>query len=754
MSHTEPWRRRPLERQRRAPPKAESDPMKNEDSETVEGTIEKIVFCNEDNGYTVARLIPDRRKKAVTIVGYLADVRDGEHIRAGGTWEDNRKFGPQFKVIRYELIQPSSIEGIEKYLSSGLIKGIGPVMAERIVKRFGADTLRVIDEEPERLKRVQGIGRKTLGKIIDGWEQHKELRETMIFLQTQGISPAYATKIIREYGGSAARIVRNEPYRLAYDIQGIGFRQADSIARKMGFPHDSPQRAAAGALHVLSETAAEGHVYSPMESLMEKCREILEVPRSLIADGIEALAAEGKIVVERTHDGEAVYIAPLYVAETGAADLLVTIRSSLKLLPPIDFRKAEKWFEKRRRVTLNAGQREAIRHAVESKVLVVTGGPGTGKTTIIRALVEIFLAKKQRVQLAAPTGRAAKRMEEIAGARASTIHRLLEYSPIKMNFLRDHDNPLECDILIIDEASMLDIVLLYHLLKATPSEANIIFVGDADQLPSVGPGNFLRDLIESGFADVVELTEIFRQAEGSLIVSNAHKINRGEEPVMLRGEASQKSDFHFIERATPEEVASTIETLVTDRIPNAFSMDPLLDVQVMSPMHKGIAGVSDLNERLQRLLNPSGQELEHGSRTFRPRDKVMQIKNNYEKDVFNGDLGLIFLIDREGRQLTVDFDGRLVIYEFSELDELELAYAMSVHKSQGSEYRAVVAPVIMAHYVLLQRNLIYTAVTRGKELVVLVGSPQALSTAIKNARIRQRHTRLCARLRGEKPKRK
>lgn len=723
--------------------------MTTEGGHVVEGTIEKIVFFNEENGYTVARLIPRRGAQPVTLVGHLADAREGEHVRAHGTWEENRKFGPQFRVAQCDIVPPSSAEGIEKYLASGLIKGIGPVTAERIVARFGADTLRVIDEEPKRLREVQGIGRKTLEKIVSSWEEHKGLRETMIFLQTHGITPAYSARIIKQYGSDASRIVREDPYGLTHDIHGIGFKQADSIARRMGIPHDSPARAAAAALHVLGEKAAEGNVCFPMDSLLEKCQEMLELPRPVISGAITTLAKERKVVVEETNEGECVYLAHLYTAETGAADLLRGLRSSLKLLPSISAEKAAKWLEKRRGITLNQGQREAIRKAVDSKLLVITGGPGTGKTTAIRALVEIFGAKKQRVQLAAPTGRAAKRMEETAGIHASTIHRLLEFSPAKMDFQRDQHHPLDCDLLIIDETSMLDIALLYHLLKATPSEASIVFVGDADQLPSVGPGNVLRDLLESGFADVARLTEIFRQAEGSLIVRNAHRINRGQEPVRPREEENRKSDFHFIERPSPEEVADIIETLVSSRIPNAFKMDPVLDVQVLSPMHKGPAGVSDLNSRLQRLLNPSGRELALGSRKFRQRDKVMQIRNNYEKEVFNGDLGLIHSIDHDSQQVAVDFDGRIVVYEFSELDELELAYAISVHKSQGSEYRAVVVPVITQHYMLLQRNLIYTAVSRAKELVVLVGSPKALSTAINNARIQRRHTHLSARLRGE-----
>jgi exodeoxyribonuclease V alpha subunit len=720
--------------------------MENSTLDTVVGTIEKIVFFNKENGYTVARLIQKKGTLPITIIGYLPDLRAGERIQAQGRKEDNSKFGPQFRVSAYEIIPPSSTEGIEKYLSSGLIKGIGPVMAERIVNRFGPDTLRVISEEPERLREVQGIGRKTFNKIITSWEEQKELRQTMIFLQSHGITPAYASKILKQYGGAAARVVTEEPYRLAYDIQGIGFKQADSIARKMGIPHDSPSRAAAAALHILNEMAGEGHVYMPKDMLINKCREMLEISASIIENGMITLGAEKKIVVERKDDEEAVYLAHLYTAEAGAAHLLKALGSSLKLLPPIDAAKAARWFEKKRGITLNKGQNKAIQKAIDNKVLVITGGPGTGKTTIVQALVEIFRAKEQRVQLAAPTGRAAKRMEEVAKMPAATIHRLLEFSPVKMSFARDRDNPLECDIIIIDETSMLDVVLLYHLLKAVPIEASLIFIGDADQLPSVGPGNVLRDLIESGCADVVKLTEIFRQARGSLIIDNAHRINRGEEPSLSMGKTEREKDFHFIERARPEEVASTIETLVTSRIPQAFGMDTFIDVQVLSPMHKGTAGVSDLNLRLQHLLNPSGPELAHGARVFRMRDKVMQIKNNYEKDVFNGDLGLVSSVDHDTQQLAVTFDGRILIYEYSELDELELAYAISVHKSQGSEYRAVVVPVLTQHFMLLQRNLMYTAVTRGKELVVLVGSREALSMAIKNARIRHRHTHLSERL--------
>jgi exodeoxyribonuclease V alpha subunit len=569
----------------------------------------------------------------------------------------------------------------------------------------------------------------------------------MIFLQSQGISPAYAGRIIKQYGSDTVRIVRENPYQLTYDVYGIGFKQADAIAQRMGMPHDSPERAGAAAIHTLSEAAGEGHVFVEMDELLERCQKLLNVAVSVIEAGISLLVSERKAVVEDIDAKKAVYLFPLHVAETGSAKLLHYLRSSMRLLPSIHAEKAAKWFEKRHRIELNEGQRRAIQEAVASKVLIITGGPGTGKTTIVCALVEIFRAKDQRILLAAPTGRAAKRMEASAGMAAMTIHRLLEYSPATLSFTRDQANPIECDLLIIDEVSMLDIVLLYHLLKAVPPEAGIIFIGDIDQLPSVGPGNVLKDLIESGFANVVRLTDIFRQEAGSLIISNAHRINRGEAPLTPRGETASSADFHFLERESPEEVVSTIEELVSHRIPDAFKMNPLLDIQVLSPMHKGSAGIQNLNARLQQLLNPSGKELAHGSRTFRAGDKVMQVRNNYEKEVFNGDIGLIFSVDPDAQQVAVDFDGRVLIYEYAELEELELAYAISVHKSQGSEYRAVVMPIITQHYVLLQRNLLYTAVTRAKELVVLVGTTEALTLAVENAKIQRRNTLLSKRLR-------
>ncbi len=722
--------------------------MNEENNKILKGTIEKIVYANADDGYTVARLALHRRQEPVVIVGHLSGIREGEQIKASGCWQRNPKFGDQFRVSQFDIIPPSTSEGIEKYLSSGLIRGIGPVMAGRIVQKFGSETLRILDEMPQRLGEVPGIGAKTLDKIMSAWGKHRDLRETMIFLQGLGISPALAGRITKEYGNDTIRIIRKNPYRLTYDIYGIGFKQADAIAMRMGIQHDSPERAAAAVVHVLNEATAEGHVYVPVHSLVERCQRLLDLSSSIIEQGMDALIRERKVVVENIDSLSAVYLAALHKAETGAAELLKFLRSSLKLLPPIHVERAVRWFERRHSIHLNTAQREAIKNAVNSKILIITGGPGTGKTTIIRAFVEIFRAKNQKVLLAAPTGRAAKRMELSAGIPAATVHRLLEFSPASMEFVRNAENPIECDLLIIDETSMLDIVLLYHLLKAVPHEAAVILLGDADQLPSVGPGNVLRDLLQSDFADVVRLTEIFRQEEGSFIISNAHRINRGESPVFLHTDNTAKTDFHFIERKSPEEVVSTIETLVCHRIPDAFKFDPLTEIQILSPMHRGTAGIENLNMRLQHLLNPSGREIEHGLRRFRLRDKVMQVRNNYDKETFNGDIGVICSVNSDSQEVEVDFDGRLVPYEYAELDELELAYAITVHKSQGSEYPAVVVPVINQHYILLQRNLIYTAITRAKELVVLVGSPQALSTAIQNNKIQHRNTLLSARLKS------
>lgn len=722
--------------------------MANQDQASLRGTLEKIIYTNADDGYTVARMVVDPKADPVTIVGHLGGAREGEQVQATGNWQRNPKFGDQFRVSSCRIIPPSTTEGIEKYLSSGLIKGIGPIMAARIVARFGTQTLDIVNTSPDRLREVPGIGKKTLEKILTGWEQQKDLRETMIFLEGLGVSPVFAAKIVKQYGNDAARVVRENPYRLTYDVHGIGFKQADAIATRMGMPHDSPDRAAAAIAHALNAAATEGHVFEPVGIVFERCRKLLDIPRQVMDLGMLTLVNDRKVVIEKLDSVEAAYLVPLHTAEAGAARLLQFLQGSLRLLPPIHTEKAAKWFERRHRIELNSGQREAIRKAVENKMLIITGGPGTGKTTIIRALVEIFRAKHQEVVLAAPTGRAAKRMEASAGIPAMTIHRLLEFSPASLAFLRDQANPLECDLLIVDEASMLDIVLFYHLLKAIPSEAGIILIGDVDQLPSVGPGNVLRDLIHSSRIEVVRLTEIFRQEMGSLIISNAHRINHGEAPVIPQSETSQKSDFHFIERIEPDEVVSTIEHLVCRRIPDAFGMDPLNDIQVLSPMHKGTAGVANLNMRLQQLLNPSGRPIAHGMRQFKSHDKVMQIRNNYEKEIFNGDIGVVFSIDMDSQQVAVDFDGRVVVYEYAELDELELAYAISVHKSQGSEYRAVVMPVVNQHYVLLQRNLLYTAVTRAKELVVLVGSMNALSQAVNNAHIQHRNTLLSTRLKS------
>jgi exodeoxyribonuclease V alpha subunit len=567
----------------------------------------------------------------------------------------------------------------------------------------------------------------------------------MVFLQGHEVSPAYAVKIYKIYGDKAISVVKENPYRLALDINGIGFKTADKIARSMGIDPNSQIRAKAGIIHVLSELVDEGNVYYPDQELKKKAGELLEVDPAILETALATLAEQDRIMIEELPEGKAVYLTPLYVAEANVARRLKTLIESTKQPLQLDVEKAIEWVQGINHIELAETQKQAIKKAVTGKVLVLTGGPGTGKTTLVNSLVLILEKKGQRILLASPTGRAAKRLSEVTGKEAKTIHRLLEFSPKEGGFKRNEDNPLDADLVVIDEASMVDTILMNNLLKAVPVTATLLLVGDVDQLPSVGPGNVLKDIIASGCVETVILTEIFRQAQESLIIVNAHRVNRGEFP-QLKPQQGQRSDFYYIEKNTPEEVLSVIKELCGKRLPNAFHFSPLDDIQVMTPMHRGTVGVSNLNAELQRMLNPEGKVITRGGRLFRANDKVMQTKNNYEKDVFNGDIGRIVSIDFDEQQVQVKFDDRLVNYELSDLDDLVLAYAISIHKSQGAEYPAVVVPLLSQHYIMLQRNLLYTAITRAKRLVVLVGSKSAIAIAVRNNKVQHRYTNLAARL--------
>jgi len=736
-------------------PASNNRPTKSDKSSVkeLEGQIERITYTNEETGYTVARIKVAGYSESVTAVGNLIAPRPGELIKMKGAWVDHPKFGRQFKVTSYRILVPSSLEGMRRYLGSGLIKGIGPVMASRIVEKFGEKTLEVIDSRIEDLEKVEGIGRQRVGMIRRAWEDQKDIREVMIFLQGHGVSSAYATKIFKRYGQNAISVLKRNPYTLATDIYGIGFQTADRIAQRLGFEKSAPVRAEAGILYVLTQLSEDGHVYYPYERLIEKCREILEVDREVILKAFGSITYDGKVITEDLNleweefvpNQKAVYLAQFYTSETGIANHFARLISSPKRIRKMDEDKAIQWVQGKINLKLASKQIEAVKKAISDKVMVITGGPGTGKTTIINAVIQIYRAVGARILLAAPTGRASKRMSEATRYPARTIHRMLEYSFQKGGFQRNHDHPLEVDVLILDEVSMVDTVLMYHLLKAVPAEATLIMVGDVNQLPSVGPGSVLRDIIRSNVVPVVELKEIFRQAGESLIVVNAHKINNGVIP-KLKPAKENLEDFYFIEQDDPEQALSVIMELVCERIPKRFNFHPIDDVQVLSPMHKGVVGVGNLNMKLQDAMNPSNVQIAKGERVFRLKDKVMQTRNNYEKEVFNGDIGRITSMDQESQQLTITFDGIPVPYDFSELDEVALAYAISVHKSQGSEYEAVVIPILSQHYVLLQRNLIYTAVTRGKKLVVMVGSKEALAIGVRNDRIMRRYTYLAERL--------
>ncbi len=719
----------------------------------LQGQIERITYTNDETGYTVAKVRVKGQRDLVTVVGNLMAPAPGEIIKMTGVWMNHPRYGEQFRVQHYESVVPASVYGIEKYLGSGLIKGIGPIMAKRIVQKFEGNTLQVIENDIEKLADVDGIGEKRIEMIRSAWDEHKEIREVMIFLQAHGVGSGYATKIFKQYGNRSIKIVRENPYRLARDIFGIGFLTADRIAEKLGFPKDSEVRAEAGIIYVLHELSDEGHVYYPHGLLVSRCQEILGVGREVIVRALDVISSHKMIVVEDLKSGEAeysgkenraVYLAKFHLSEASIADRMKDLVGTPKSIRSIDTGKAIVWVQGQLAMTLARKQVEAIRCAVDNKLMVITGGPGTGKTTIISAIVKIFSKLGARIMLAAPTGRAAKRMSEATSHEARTIHRMLEYSIQKGHFQRNEDRPLECDILIVDEASMIDTILMHHLLKAVPPDATVILVGDVNQLPSVGAGTVLKDIITSGSVPVVELNEIFRQARESLIVVNAHKINRGLLPPLKP--SGPRDDFYFIEQGDPEEALKTILELIKERIPARFGFDPIDHIQVLTPMHKGVVGVGNLNAELQNALNPVPDGLTRGTRSFRLGDKVMQVRNNYDKEVFNGDLGRITKIDLEDQEVFISFDGREVPYGFADLDEVVLAYAVSVHKSQGCEYPAVVIPVFTQHYVLLQRNLIYTAVTRGRELVVVIGTREALAIGINNDKTQRRYTHLRQRL--------
>jgi exodeoxyribonuclease V alpha subunit len=714
--------------------------------QTLRGTIERITFYNEENGYTVARFLPEGKTIVVTVVGNLMGASVGESLLLEGVWLNHPQHGRQFEIKRFSLQLPATIEGLRKYLGSGLIKGIGPVTAERIVKHFGLETLDVIESDVGRLGQVEGVGPKRIAIIQRGWAEQKQIKEVMLFLQSHGVSTALAVKIYKAYGDGALHVVQREPYRLARDIYGIGFLTADKIAKALGMKADDPARIEAGIGYVLGKFSDDGHVFALRDELVQQSGETLGVAANLVNEAIVRLAKQEDLFVE----DDAIYLTPFYYAEIGIANRVKQIKGSaqsrLAEFHAAKWDAAFEWLAGQSKIALTAKQQEAIKTALTEKVSILTGGPGTGKTTTVRALIQLLKAKRRTFKLAAPTGRAAKRLSEATGEPAQTLHRLLEFKPFEGNkFLRDRDNPLDADLIIVDELSMIDLLLMNALLKAIDITSHVLFIGDPDQLPSVGAGNVLKDLIASRFVPVVALDVIFRQSEDSLIIENAHRINRGQMPLFSR----TAKDFFLFPDADPEHAALRVIELVKWRIPRKFGLDAVEDIQVLSPMHRGVVGVGELNRALQDALNPAEErkkEWRHGSRVFRVGDKVLQTRNNYNKQVFNGDLGRIIAIDAEEQTLTVNFDGQRVDYEFGELDELVHAFAMSVHKSQGSEYRAVVVPILTQHYMMLQRNLLYTGVTRAKELVVLVGTQKAIAIAVRNDKVAQRNSCLAKRL--------
>ena len=709
--------------------------------EVLAGAVERVTFHSEESGFCVLRIKARGHRELVTVVGHAAAVAAGEWITASGEWVNDRTFGPQFRSRFLKATAPTSTEGIERYLGSGMIRGIGPVYAKKLVRAFGDHVFDIIETDPERLREVDGIGPVRAERITAAWAEQKAVREIMMFLHGHGVGTARAVRIFKTYGADAVQVMSENPYRLARDIRGIGFKTADAIAMRLGIDKTAMIRIRAGVGHALTEAMDDGHCGLPAEELLPLAMGLLEAPEDLVRTAIDEELAAGSVVADRVDETPCIFLAGLHRAEHGIAGRLCRIAAGSLPWPRIDPDKALPWIEQRTGLTLAKSQSAAVRLALSSKVLVITGGPGVGKTTIVNAILRILAAKGARLLLCAPTGRAARRMTETSGFEARTIHRLLEVDPMSGGFRRDADHPVDCDLLVVDEASMVDVLLMHALLKAVPDHAALLIVGDIDQLPSVGPGQVLADVIASAAVPVVRLTEVFRQATMSRIIVNAHRINAGAVPDLDKPDG--ESDFYFVPADDPETAVPKVLELVRTRIPRRFGLDPIRDIQVLCPMNRGGVGTRSLNIELQAVLNPAGErKVERFGWTFAPGDKVMQTENDYDKEVYNGDIGRVDDVDPDLGEITARFDGRIVTYGFGELDALAPAYATTIHKSQGSEYPAVVIPLMTQHYVMLQRNLLYTGVTRGKRLVVLVGQRKAVAIAVKAASGRRRWSKL------------